>query len=92
MYGPGGGGKSFDRGRNKKKQNKSKNHFRNQQAESKKTNELREGINGFLVTAEANAEKRALKEGFNILNDAVENVYPDLAARIPEIVQEFTEK
>ena len=59
-----------------KKRNK-KQIYKKLQADSKKTNELKDGITGFLVTCEANREKRCVKECFNILNEAVESVYPD---------------
>ena len=54
-----------------KKRNK-KAHYKNQQAASRKTNDLKDGLVGFLITCEATKEKRSLKECFNILNEAVE--------------------
>jgi hypothetical protein len=35
-------------------------------------------MSGFLVTCDANKEKRCVKEIFNVLNDWVEKLYPEL--------------
>ena len=45
-------------------------------------------MTGFLVTCESNAEKRCVKECFNILNQALESVYPDIIEQIPVILEE----
>jgi hypothetical protein len=48
------------------------------QAQSKKSLDLKDGLTGFLVTCEASAEKRCIKECFNILNESVESIYPEV--------------
>ena len=70
-----------------KRKGHKKEYFKKAQQESNKTNILREGLTGFLVTCEANAEKRAIKECFNMINSTMELVYPDLIDKIADIVQ-----
>ena len=45
--------------------------------QSKKSLQLADGLKGFLVTCDPNCEKRAIKECFNLFNQAVEALYPD---------------
>ena len=59
-----------------RKRNK-KEFFKKQQAASRKSAELAYGVSGFLVTCDQGKEKRAVKECFNLLNTAVEEVYQD---------------
>ena len=40
--------------------------------------ELKGGLVGFLATCDQFKEKRAVKELFNLLNDATDRVYPDI--------------
>lgn len=47
-------------------------------ANSKRNEEIKRGITGFLITCEASKEKRCVREVFNVLNDFVEKVYPTL--------------
>ena len=56
----------MDRKRDKKKDYKSK--FAN----SKRNEEVKKGITGFLITCEASKEKRCINEVFNVLNDFVD--------------------
>ena len=46
--------------------------------DSKRHEEIKNGMTGFLVTCDGKDEKRCVKEIFNLLNDFVERVYPDL--------------
>ncbi|CDW72076.1 UNKNOWN [Stylonychia lemnae] len=58
--------------RNKKQQYKQA--FQN----TKKSAELQRGLTGFLVTCDRAREEKCVKEIFNILNDWIEKLYPDL--------------
>lgn len=55
-----------------------KQFYKKQFQSSKRSEEVKNGIVGFLATCDSNKEKRCIKELFNILNDFVERVYPDL--------------
>mmetsp|Transcript_6524 Transcript_6524/g.10484 ORF Transcript_6524/g.10484 Transcript_6524/m.10484 type:complete len:231 (+) Transcript_6524:120-812(+) len=44
------------------------------------------------MTCDPNKEKRGIKEAFNLLNDAVEHVYPEMAMKLPGIVAEYEKK
>lgn len=68
--GRGGGGS--------KQKQKKKQFYRQQQASSKRGQELKGGLTGFLATCDQFKEKRAVKELFNLLNDATERCYPEL--------------
>ena len=73
--------KRFDRGGGQKqggKKNNKKQFFRQQQAKTHRDSEIKDGIKGFLLTCDVNAEKRAIKEIFNLLNAYVEKLYPSL--------------
>eukprot|EP00347_Sterkiella_histriomuscorum_P020613 403337141 len=64
-----------------KSQNKKRNqkqHYKKQFQNFKKSEELQKGITGFLVTCDQYKEQRCVKEIFNILNDQVEKLYPEL--------------
>eukprot|EP00347_Sterkiella_histriomuscorum_P013261 403365396 len=64
-----------------KSQNKKRNqkqHYKKQFQSFKKSEELQKGITGFLVTCDQYKEQRCVKEIFNILNDQVEKLYPEL--------------
>jgi hypothetical protein len=39
---------------------------------------VKNGLAGFLVTCDTNKEQRCVKELFNVLNDWVEKLYPEL--------------
>ena len=54
--------------------------------------ELKDGIPGFMITCEGNAEKRCVKEMFNVLNQVVEVLYPSLIDQIPKLVTAYTEE
>jgi hypothetical protein len=47
-------------------------------ASSKRNEEIKRGLTGFLCTCDGNKEKRCIKEVFNVLNEFVEKVYPNL--------------
>lgn len=65
--GPGGG-----------KRNK-KQYYKQQQQASKRHEEIkRGGISGFLVTCDPSKEQRCIKEVFNVLNEWIERLYPEL--------------
>ena len=55
-----------------------KQFYKKQFQSSKRNEEVKNGIVGFLATCDQNKEQRCIKELFNILNDFVEKVYPDL--------------
>lgn len=55
-----------------------KNNYKAKFASSKRGVEIKRSITGFLVTCESSKEKRCVREVFNMLNDFVEKVYPDL--------------
>jgi hypothetical protein len=55
-----------------------KNNYKAKFANSKRGEEIKRSITGFLVTCESSKEKRCVREVFNVLNDFVEKVYPDL--------------
>ena len=42
-----------------------------------------------MATSEGNAEKRCIKELFNILNDSVDHLYPDIVGKIPTILDRY---
>jgi len=63
--------------RNDKKRDK-KQMYKAKFASSKRNEEIKRGLSGFLVTCEGSKEKRCIKEVFNVLNEFVERVYPDL--------------
>lgn len=67
--------------RNDKKRDK-KQMYKAKFASSKRNEEIKRGLTGFLVTCEGNKEKRCIKEVFNVLNEFVERVYPDLDVSI----------
>jgi hypothetical protein len=55
-----------------------KSFYKQKFQDSKRNEEIKKGITGFLVTCDSKDEKRCVKEIFNVLNDYVEKVYPDL--------------
>lgn len=55
-----------------------KNNYKSKFANSKRGDEIKRSITGFLVTCESSKEKRCVREIFNVLNDFVDKVYPDL--------------
>ena len=55
-----------------------KAHYKKQFVNSKRSEEIKNGIQGFLITCDMNKEKRCIKEMFNVLNDFTEKLYPDL--------------
>ena len=63
--------------RRNKKSNK-KEHYRKAFIASKRGEEIKNGIKGFFVTCDASKEKRCIKEVFNVLNDFVDKLYPNL--------------
>ena len=74
-----------------KKRDKKK-FYQKAQQNTKKSLELKDGIPGFMITCEANAEKRCIKEMFNVLNQTVEVLYPNLVEQIPNLVKAWTEE
>ena len=60
-----------------KKGNK-KEHYRKAFLTSKRSEEIKAGIKGFFITCDMSKEKRCIKEVFNVLNDFVDKIYPDL--------------
>ncbi len=75
-------------GGNNKKRNK-KQFYKQQFQASKRNEEVKQGITGFLITCDRDKEKRCVKEVFNVLNDMVEKIYPELD--INEILKESQE-
>lgn len=67
----------MERRTDSKKRDK-KQMYKQKFASSKRNEEIKRGLAGFLVTCEGNKEKRCIKEVFNVLNEFVEKVYPDL--------------
>ena len=65
------------RSQNKSKQSKKRQYYKQQQASQKRGQELKGGLVGFLATCDQFKEKRAVKELFNLLNDATEQVHPE---------------
>ena len=63
-----------EQGGNKKKRH-AKEYYKAAQAQSRKTNELRDGITGFMITCAGDKEKRSVKDCFNILNEALEKTH-----------------
>lgn len=61
------------------KKQKKKQYYRQQFQQSKRGEEIKRGITGFLITCDMNKEKRCVKECFNILNDFTARCYPDIA-------------
>ena len=61
-----------------KQQQKKKQFYRKQQANSKRGQEVKGGLVGFLATCDQHKEKRCVKELYNLLNDFTERVHPDL--------------
>jgi hypothetical protein len=59
------------------KRNK-KQFYKQQFQQSKRSEGIKQGIAGFMVTCDPNKEQRCVKEVFNVLNDWVEKLYPDL--------------
>ena len=55
-----------------------KQNYKVKFANSKRNEEVKRGITGFLITCEASKEKRCVREVFNMLNDFVDKVYPNL--------------
>ena len=55
-----------------------KSNYKAKFANSKRNEEIKRGLTGFLITCESSKEKRCVREVFNVLNDFVEKVYPDL--------------
>lgn len=55
-----------------------KGNYKQKFANSKRNEEVKRGITGFLVTCKGNEEKRCIREVFNVLNDFVEKCYPQL--------------
>ena len=55
-----------------------KNKYKQRVQDSKRSEELKRGMTGFLVTCDASKEKRCLNEVFNVLNEFVDICYPDL--------------
>ena len=55
-----------------------KQHYKKQFASSKRGEEIKKGIVGFLVTCDMNKEKRCVKECFNILNEFTEKTHPEI--------------
>jgi hypothetical protein len=45
-------------------------------------------MTGVLITTDKNKEKNCVRDAYNILNDAVEHLYPDLPAQIQKIKEE----
>jgi len=78
----GGGG---DNNKRNKKQ-----FYKQQFQASKRHEEVKAGIAGFLVTCDPSKEQRCVKEMFNVLNDWVEKLYPELD--IAEIVKSIPPK
>ena len=64
--------RTFDKKRNKKQ------YYKQQFVASKRGEEIKNGQCGFLVTCDQNKEQRCVKELFNLLNDWVEKLYPDI--------------
>ena len=67
----------MERRTDSKKRDK-KQIYKQKFASSKRNEEIKRGLSGFLVTCEGNKEKRCIKEVFNVLNEFVEKVYPGL--------------
>ena len=61
----------------KNKRNK-KQFYKQAQQQSKRSDSIKQGMTGFLVTCDPNKEQRCIKEVFNVLNDWVEKLYPEL--------------
>lgn len=55
-----------------------KSNYKAKFANSKRNEEIKRGLTGFLITCESSKEKRCVREVFNVLNDFVDKVYPDL--------------
>jgi len=55
-----------------------KNKYKNKFADSKRNEELKRGMTGFLVTCNGSEEKRCVNELFNVLNEYLDKAYPDL--------------
>jgi hypothetical protein len=45
-------------------------------------------MSGVLITTDKNKEKNCVRDAYNILNDAVEHLYPDLPKKIQQIKEE----
>jgi len=65
------------------KKNK-KQYYKKAQIEGKRSDEIEKGLTGFFVTCDKNKEKRCLVELYNILNETVDTLYPNLAELITE--------
>ena len=65
------------KGNGGKKGNK-KQHYKQLFQAGKRSEELQKGMTGFLVTCDPFKEQRSVKEIFNVLNDWVEKMYPQL--------------
>ena len=44
----------------------------------KEIDELNENLNGFLIFTDKNKEKNSIRDAYNILNDYVDDLYPNL--------------
>ena len=74
------------------KKNKRKERYSNLQQSSRKAEELHSGIKGFMITCEANREKRCIKECFNLLNHALEVVQPDVLEKAKDLIQKHNDE
>jgi tRNA acetyltransferase TAN1 len=72
------------------KKDKKRFYCKNQTQMNKRFEELTETLSGVLITTDKNKEKNAVRDAYNILNDAVEHIYPDLD--IPEAEVEIAPK
>ena len=45
----------------------------------KENDELNECLNGFLIFTDKNKEKNSIRDAYNILNDYIDELYPNLS-------------
>ena len=69
----------------KNKKRSKKAYYKQQFQQSKRGEELNSGINGFLVTCDLKNEQRCIKETYNLLNDAIQILYPDIEQKLKEV-------
>ena len=72
-----------------KKQKRSQN-YKTKCVNQNRSQEIKSGLVGFLVTCDQYKEKRAVKELYNLLNDYTEKVHPDLD--LDELFEEHKRK
>jgi hypothetical protein len=74
------------------KRNKKKYYCKNYTVNQKRGEELAETITGVLITTDKNKEKNSVKDAYNILNDALEHLYPGLNEKLAKQAQDNKEK